>query len=103
MEIIQETKYKCGICGHTYDNKEDAESCEAKPIAYDKGVKIGDKIRIVTGQGQGMATVTRVFIFDKYWGHYAWERYWHTVAVDAKCDGSWGSRQLTFDDYVPVK
>ena len=53
--------------------------------------------RLRDGAGK-RAKVTSVSIVDKDWGHYRWERYWHTVALTADFDG-WGSRMLTFDSY----
>lgn len=104
METILEVNYKCSICGTTYKDEKSAYDCEEKPISQDKGVKVGDKVFILSGDGTGeIATVKRRMVVDKSWGHYAWERYWHTVMISADIDGSYGSRQLTFDAYEPVK
>lgn len=92
-------KFECEICGHTYANSATAKKCESRPISHDKGVKIGDKIIIIQGQGQGIATVESRRVIDMEWGHYAADRYWHTVGLTAKCDESYGHRSLTFDDY----
>lgn len=100
MNTIQITRFKCEICGETYSTAQEALNCERKPVSEDKGVKPGDKVRILSGEGTGeIATVERVFVLDKDWGHYAAARYHHTVAVNAKLDNSWGNRQLTFDSY----
>jgi hypothetical protein len=101
MKEFTVTKYKCETCGAVYESVLDAKSCEKKQVTHDKGVKIGDTIRIVRGDGQGLAKVTGRFVYNKEWGHYAWKRYWHTVGLAADClgEGAWGSRQLTFDDY----
>jgi hypothetical protein len=69
-------------------------------VSQDKGVKVGDVVLVTKGDGAGSkATVESRFIFDMEWGHYAWERYWHTVGLTAKLNDSWGTRQLTFDSY----
>ena len=93
------TKYKCAICGAMYDTFTAAESCESRPVRQDKGVKIGDRVRVTAGDGVGrLGPVEAVIIFDKEWGHYAWERYWHTVGVTAALDEGF-HRLLTFDSY----
>jgi len=100
MEEKQITRYQCEICYQLYDSKEDALECESKPISQDKGAKLGDEIVITKGDGAGQrGIVTSRFIYDKHWGPYAWKRYWHTIGLCADIIDSWGSRQLTFDDY----
>lgn len=104
MEILTVTRYKCSICSAVYDSKASAEACEAKPISQDKGVKVGDVVRITHGDGAGeLATVETVRIVDREWGHYAWERYWHTVELTAKLHKSPGHRHLLFDSYEPCR
>lgn len=103
MKIVSKLFYKCSACGHEYTNKKDAMDCETKPTSKDRGVKIGDKVKIIKGEGQGLATVESIHIKDKYWGHYWWKRYWHTVALVAKCNDSRGYRVLCWDDYKVIK
>jgi len=104
MNKVTITKYKCSVCGALYDSESEALKCEPRPITQDKGVKIGDNVIITSGDGAGAeAKVTNISVIDKQWGHYAWERYWHTVAVSADIIGSHGSRFLTFDSYKPAK
>jgi plastocyanin len=103
MKVVEHTRYKCETCGKEYVTEADAETCEARPVAHDRGVKPGDKVRITAGDGAGhTATVESVTVLDREWGHYAWERYWHTVALTAKVEGSWGHRFLTFDNYALI-
>jgi hypothetical protein len=103
METITQTLFKCSICKHAYSTEKEALDCESKPVEHDRGVKVGDKVRITNGEGvHEQATVTDVYVVDRHWGHYAWKKYWHTVAVNAKLDNSWGSRMLTFDSYERV-
>jgi hypothetical protein len=103
MKTIQIQKYQCEICGHSYGTAEAAKKCESKPVSADKGVKIGDVVLITKGDGQGMkAQVESRYIVGMEWGHYAWERYWHTVSITAKVLDSWGNRHLAFDSYEPV-
>lgn len=100
MKLITKEFWQCEKCGKEYNSVKEAKSCESKKITMDSGVKVGDIVLITTGESAGQkGKVEKVFIYDKYWGHYAYERYWHTVGLDVKCIESWGNRQLTFDDY----
>lgn len=100
---IQIKKYQCNICKKIYDSEQRALKCESKPISQDKGVQIGDIVVIKNGDGAGeKAKVTEVYIIDMEWGHYAWDRYWHTVALCADIIGKYGSRQLTYDNYAVI-
>ena len=93
------TYYVCEKCNKSYGTEDEAKDCESKEITQDKGAKIGDRVRVLTGEGGGeKGTIESISIQDKYWGHYAWERYWHTIGVNAKLD-SYGSRFLTYDAY----
>ena len=104
MKKVRIEKFKCEICGELYATKKEALSCESRPILQDKGVKVGDVILITKGEGAGSkGKVTDTMIYDKYWGHYAHERYWHTIGLCADIIGGWGSRQLTFDSYETIK
>ncbi len=102
MKTSTVQRYTCETCGTTYDTEDAARLCESRPVSQDKGAKVGDSIRIIRGEGQGLAKVENRFIYDRAWGHYAWERYWHTVGLQAKCANGYGHRQLTFDDYEVV-
>lgn len=94
------TRYRCDVCSATYETEREARQCEAQPVTQDKGVKVGDTVLILTGDGKGSKGVVRsVAPITKDWGHYHWRRYWHTVGIVADIVGSWGSRFLTFDDY----
>ncbi len=63
-------------------------------------MKVGDTVIITQGDGEGSkAIVESIHIYDKEWGHYAWDRYWHTVGLTAKVVDGWGHRSLTFDSY----
>jgi len=99
-EVVKLTRYKCSKCGALYGSQTDAESCESRPITKDKGAKVGDIVTILNGEGAGQkAKVTNVHVIDREWGHYAWERYWHTVSVTADLVDGYGTRHLTFDSY----
>ena len=83
--------FKCSICGELYGSEAEAKKCESRPKIEDKGVKIGDIIKIIKGEGAGSrGKVKEIFIYDKSWGHYEWERYWHTVGITADIIGGWG-------------
>lgn len=93
-------KYQCEICKEYYSSPEDALDCESKSVTQEKCVRVGDLVRITLGDGTGsLCKVKHIGIISKYWGHYAWERYWHTVYVDGDVVDGWGSRFLTFDSY----
>lgn len=98
------TRYQCATCGAVYGTESQAAACEARPIQQDKGAKVGDAVLITQGDGAGQrAIVTRISIVSRDWGHYAWERYWHTVALEAHFEGREGlCRFLTFDSYEPI-
>ena len=103
MKIIKDIKYECDICGEKYNTKKEALSCESKTVSKDKGVKIGDVVLITDGEGAGIkAKVTKKCINSKYWGHYAWERYWHTVSLEADVIDGYGMRFLTYDQYEKI-
>jgi hypothetical protein len=98
-----EQTFQCELCQTVYRTEAEAKRCESVPVHEDKGAKVGDIVRVLTGEGKGeLAKVTRRTVIDKDWGHYAAKRYWHTVAVDANLINSWGSRFLTFDAYEAV-
>jgi hypothetical protein len=101
MKTMTKKYYVCARCDQEYETESEALGCESKPITRDKGVVVGDIVMITGGQGAGCkAKVTNVYVIDKYWGHYAWKRYWHTVAITADLIGQTGTRTLTCDDYV---
>ena len=100
MQIVEKTiiSYKCEICGHEYPDKSEAISCKSRAVTQDNGVKVGDTVMCIRGQGSGKtAVVEEVYVIDKYWGHCDYVRYWHTIAIVVKFDI--GARHLTFDDY----
>jgi hypothetical protein len=100
MKTTQVERYQCEICETWYESKQEAAKCESRPVSQDKGVKVGDIVLITQGDGAGeTGKVKRIFVYSKDWGHYAWDRYWHTVALDADIINSWGTRQLSFDSY----
>ena len=101
---IQSTRYKCSTCGSMFHSEVEATQCESRSVTQDKGVQVGDQVRITAGDGDGKtATVSARFVIDKDWGHYQWKRYWHTVGLTAKIDEGPGTRMLTFDTYEPLK
>lgn len=97
MKTITKEFYVCEICGEEYGSKKEALACEKKPLSKDSGIKVGDTVIVRGGQGDGeRGVVEKVWIYDKSWGHYAWERYWHTPGYSVKMNG-WGSRQCSWD------
>lgn len=104
MQAVHTTHYKCEKCGEVYATAAEANECEAQPITQDKGVKVGDKVRILNGDGAGEeALVEKVMVYDRSWGHYAWKTYWHTIGLEVKLTQSYGSRGVTFQEYEPIK
>lgn len=96
--------YTCELCGETYSTEEAALECESRPISHDKGVKVGDVVKITRGEGAGIyAKVVKIGVASRGYGHYLWEHYWHTVMINrADLINSFGSRALMFDDYEVV-
>lgn len=104
MKEVQITKYQCKKCKKEYKEKDEAISCEKKEITEDRGVKIGDIVKVTGGEGSGgCGKVTRVNVINKYWGHHEWARYWHTIAIEVDLINDIGSRFLTFDNYETIK
>jgi hypothetical protein len=100
MKTLQKTQYQCETCQAIYDTEAEAVKCESREVTQDRGVKLGDEVLITGGEGKGhRCKVDNITIVTKDWGHYAWERYWHTVAVSGEVIGSWGSRFLPYDSY----
>ncbi len=97
------SKYRCEICDTVYDSADDARACEDRPVSQDYGVKPGDRVLILSGDGTGVyATAESTTVFSRDWGHHAWKHYWHTVGIVANVDTG-GCRLLTFDAYELVK
>ena len=104
MKIIHKTYYQCEKCGAEFSKEKDAQQCESRPITQDKGVNVGDIVKVTNGEGAGeLAKVKRITVIDKDWGHYYWERYCHTVAIEADLLNETGTRFLTFGDYEVIK
>ncbi len=93
-------RYQCEVCGYVYDTEEAALACEQRPVVHDRGVKIGDTVRITRGDGTGsLAEVYGISILHPGWGPTAYD---HSVCLNAKVINSWGSRMLAFDSYEVV-
>ena len=102
MKKIQKTYYVCEICNQHYISKEKAEECESKPL-QSSGVKIGDTVKILSGDCTGdAAVVEEISICDRNWGHYMADRYWHTERVFVDFPNGL-TRVLTFDAFEKVK
>lgn len=102
MKIETIKKYKCEKCGTLYGTAAAAIECEKRPITYDD-VEIGDEVLITGGEGKGSRLkVESKSVLSREWGHYAADRYWHTVSVSGPVIGSWGSQILTFDQRAPI-
>lgn len=101
MKTLTITKYQCETCGSMYDKEDAAKACEAIPRIYDKGVKIGDLVRITSGDGTGLkCKVDSIRVLEPSWGP---KRYAHSVVVSGEVVGSWGSRMLTWDAYEIIE
>lgn len=92
-------EYECELCGDTFDNPTDCTECESRPITQDKGVKPGDRVKILTGDGCGqVAVVEQMYPLTRDACHHMWQRYWHTIAITVVfSDGR--MRWCTFDEY----
>ena len=97
MKVEHHTKYICEVCGASYNTADEANKCEAIPVKHDRGVKVGDKVRITSGDGIGMlCTVENVRVHSPGWGPSTHD---HAVYLIGKVDGSWGHRQLSHNSY----
>lgn len=94
-------KYRCKICSGIFSTKEEAQICESRTVSQDNGVKIGDEVKIVSGEHQCMATVVSTWIIKKDWAAYD-DDYWHTVGLGVTFSNRSCPRMLCFDDYVSV-
>lgn len=103
MKVVIVEHFQCEACRHLYPTKTSALKCESRTVRRDQVVNVGDTVKILSGEGcGGLASVESVFVVDMNWGHYSWEKYWHTVAVTARLLNETGHRQLTFDAYKVV-
>lgn len=101
MKEIKTTHYQCEICERKYATAEQALACESVPVKHDKGVKVGDLVRITLGDGTGsLCKVTSVRVHEPGWGPKAYD---HSVYVTGDVVDSWGSRQLSFNSYEVLK
>lgn len=101
MKTVTLILYQCEICKQAYETEIEAKRCESVPITQDKGVKVGDKVRILYGDGAGkILLVENLHIVNRSYGHNYYERYWHTVALSGEIlDERGGNRYLTWDQY----
>lgn len=91
------SKYQCEICNRQYNTEAQALECEARPVVHDRGVKVGDTVRITGGDGAGqLCRVTAVLVHEPGWGP---PEYDHSVFLQGDVIDSWGSRQLSFKSY----
>lgn len=103
MREIGKIEYQCEVCGQTYEESAAAEKCESKAVSKNRGVKVGDRVKIINGDSSGsFAKVTRIGIFDYEWGNSCADRYHHTIYLIADVIGSFGTRMLPFDSYEVV-
>lgn len=100
MKTIVTTTYQCEVCNMQHRTCEAAARCESLGRLMDKGVRVGDRVRVLTGEGRGqIGFCESVFVFTAdYHPDYA-----HTVGITAKMIESWGHRQLQHDAYEPVR
>lgn len=103
MKKVNRDFFQCEICKQEYETRKQAEECEERGVTNDSGVKVGDTV-VVVGCGDGVgqkAKITSKIIADKYWGHYAWKKYWHTPLYCGEFkDGC--VRTLAFDEIKMV-
>ena len=66
MKVITITKYECEKCGHQHITEQAAHECEALPIKYDRGVKVGDEVLITKGDGSVSEHSSHCFLFGRH-------------------------------------
>ena len=92
------TTYVCEKCRKSFDSRMAAARCESVPITQDRGVKVGDIVRITYGQGAGArGLVERISVLDSEYAPV--KGYTHTIALSVKCIDSYGNRFLLHDHY----
>lgn len=101
MKTIIIQKFQCELCGTLYDDREIALKCESRPVTHDE-CGIGDVVMITQGDGKGLTLrVEEKTVASMEYGHYAWDRYWHTELVSGKIElpdrRIIGERVLNFD------
>jgi len=103
MKVITKQFYQCEVCNEQYNTSGEAIKCEKRPVTKDKGVKVGDRVKVTIGEGTGeSALVTQINILSKDYGHYLWRKYWHTVALIVDFDNG-GTRNILFDTYETIE
>lgn len=103
MKIVVKTTYVCELCGASYGSEKEALTCESRLVTQDKHADVGDIVVCTSGEGAGCkAKVIRTGVASMDYGHYYWEKYWHTVYVVAEFLNNTGTRMLLFDDYKVV-
>ncbi len=100
MKTIVTTTYSCDVCGCQYSSPESAIRCEQLPILHDFGVKVGDSVKILYGDGSGERAVVESL-------HVASPSdvppiLAHSRYLIAKCVESYGSRVLYHLQYEAI-
>jgi hypothetical protein len=113
MESKSPTPHRCPTCGAEYRTQWLADKCQSRPVLHDRGVRVGDWVRVKTGKHKGLvARVEGVRIVTGGFTWWMWGRYWHTVALDVLIriqQGKRGERTngvpdvLMFDEYEVVR
>lgn len=74
--------YICDICGSNYRASAEAIDCEKVPVTYDRGVKVGDTVKMLKGRWKGIeALVKEVIIGGAHWNGVA-GKFQHTVILN---------------------
>lgn len=112
MQSSNPRHFRCATCGAEYRADWMARKCLERPVQHDRGVRVGDWVRVKAGKHRGLvARVERVRVVTGGFSWWMWGRYWHTVALDVLIrvqHGKKGERTngvpdvLMFDEYEVV-
>jgi hypothetical protein len=80
---IERPTFRCSKCGTRYGRLEQWERCVRRPVLNDRGVKVGDVVRVTRGRFAGRrASVFLVNVMAPSSLPYGEpDEYWHTVGV----------------------
>lgn len=87
----------CKVCKAWYEDWGNAVACATKKVTHDKGVLVGDEVKITNGPLK--ETIAKVINIQLVYMYN--EKYWHTVGVYVKMPKE-KVGFLTHDNYEPL-
>lgn len=103
MEIekrtITITDYICEKCSSAFDTEEECKDGESLEVTHDKKVKVGDKIKVLQGEGVGETAIVEDISIHPCSDKGRGRQYRHTMVITARMVESYGHRILFHDQY----